>query len=254
MTLPPTPATDDAFLGDALHILQPKGGYRAGVDAVLLAATVAEASAARMLDAGSGVGVVGLCVARRNPHAHVTLLEREPEAARLARLNVARNDLADRVAVIEADVTSRADHLRTLGLADESFDIVLANPPFHATGHGTPASHALKETSHAMAADALEAWVRFAVRMTRPGGTFTLIHKADALPAVLAAFAQRFGAVKVKPIYARPGQPAIRILVRGTKGSRAPLELCAPLVLHADGHGFTPELDAILRHSAALPL
>ncbi|MBN9278626.1 MAG: methyltransferase, partial [Hyphomicrobium sp.] len=85
--------TDDAFLGGALAILQPAEGYRAGLDAVLLAAACGAQAGkgARVLDAGAGVGVAGLCVARRVVDAHVTLVEREPVLAEIARRNAARN-------------------------------------------------------------------------------------------------------------------------------------------------------------------
>lgn len=253
-----TPVTDDAFLGDALHVLQPARGYRAGVDAVLLAATVGTEAvtgdSVRVLDMGAGAGVVGLCLARRIDSARVTLLEREPELADLARQNAARNGLADRVGIIEGDVTGKAGLLRQAGLEEDAFDAVLANPPFHVTGHGTTPGNALKAVSHAMDVDQIEAWVRCAARLARPGGTFTMIHKADAIADILAAFGQRFGGVKVKPIYARKGEPAIRVLVRGMKGSRAPLEITQPLALHGPGQGFTPDVTDILRQGASFAI
>ena len=79
------PVTDDAFLGGKLKILQPRQGYRAGLDAVMLAAAVADRGAPfRVLDAGAGVGTAGLCVAWRCRAAHVVLLEREPDLVALA--------------------------------------------------------------------------------------------------------------------------------------------------------------------------
>ncbi len=251
----PPDATDDAFLGDALHVLQPRTGYRAGIDAVLLAASVPDQGATcRILDAGAGVGVVGLCVARRLGEAEVVLVEREPELAALAQQNIARNGLDARVAVVTADVVGKASHNRHATLQDETFDAVLANPPFHTAGHGTASSVVLKAASHEMPPSSLDAWVRFAARMARPGATLTVIHKADATRELLAAFAQRFGAVTLKPVYARAGELAIRVIVRGIKGSRAPMTLSAPLLLHGEGHAFTPEVDAILRRGAPLAL
>ena len=248
------PVTDDAFLGDGLRVLQPKHGYRAGIDAVLLAATVAGDGALRVADLGAGAGVVGLCVARRLAAARVTLVEREAELGDLARQNAIRNGLSDRVAVAMGDVTGKAELLRLSGVDDVSFDAVLANPPFHATGHGTAAGNALKAASHAMDGEQLDSWVRCAARLTRPGGTFTMIHKADATGDILASFGQRFGGVKVKPLYARAGEPAIRVLLQGIKSSRAPLVLQAPLVLHGDGQGFMPGVNAILRDGAPLAM
>lgn len=250
----PNSVTDDAFLGGAVRLLQPRNGYRAGIDAVLLAAAVPVAAGqkARVLDVGAGVGAAGLCLASRASDAEVALLEPEPEYAALARENVARNGLGARVRVAEAAVGARETDLKARGIEAETFDHVLANPPFHERGRGTRAPDALKDAAHAMDGDGLDAWCRFMARMARPGGTATLIHKADALGDVLAAMRGRFGALKVVPIHAREGEPAIRVIVQGVKGSRGPLTLLPGVVLHGEGDAFRPEIDQVLRHGAAL--
>ena len=99
--------TEDAFLGGALRILQPKDGYRAGIDAVLLAgsAPVEAGRRGRVLDVGAGVGVVGLAVARRIADAEVVLVERDARLAALARANIERNGLSERVRLIEGHLT-----------------------------------------------------------------------------------------------------------------------------------------------------
>ena len=246
-------ATEDAFLGGALSILQPKGGYRAGLDAVLLAATISN-DVRSVLDVGAGVGVVGLAVARRVPGATVTMIERYRGLADLARANAARNQLSDRVQVIQADIVRLPTDAAEIRGAAETFDCVLGNPPFHVEGRGTAASDRAKAGSHAMPEGDLGRWARFMARMARPGGTATLIHRADALATILSALASRFGGALVLPIYPRPGEPASRVLVQATKGSRAPLQLLPGLVLHNDDHSFRPDVDAILRHGAALDL
>ena len=125
--------TDDAFLGGALSILQLRNGYRAGLDAVMLAAAVPvdQSRPLRVLDVGAGVGTAGLCLARRAPFAEVVLLEKEPQLAALAAENIVRNDLAGRVRVVTGVVGAPAAELRALGLVEESFGHVIANPPFH---------------------------------------------------------------------------------------------------------------------------
>lgn len=247
--------TDDAFLGGALQILQPRTGYRAGLDAVMLGACVPEPPAGggmRVLDVGAGVGTAGLCLARRVPAAHVTLLEREPTLADLATQNVARNGLKSRVNVAQCEVGMPAAVLRTLGLAEEGYDHVIANPPFHTADAGTIAPDALKAGSHAMAGEELERWARFMARMAAPGGSVSVIHKADALSRLLAVLEPRFGALRTLPLYPRAHVPAHRIIVQGKKGSRAPLSMLPGLVLHASGDAFTPQAHAILHDGAAL--
>jgi tRNA1(Val) A37 N6-methylase TrmN6 len=250
-------ASEDDFLGGALRLRQPPTGYRAGVDAVLLAATVPASTgrAVRILDVGAGVGTVGLCVARRLTDARVVLVEREDSFAELAQSNIDLNGLSDRVSLVTADITGRAEDLDAVGLTAHLFDHVLANPPYHDVAGGTLAADRTKAGAHAMAAGDLDRWARFLARMTRDGGSATIIHKAEALGAILAVFARRFGDILVLPIQARPTGPAIRIIVQGVRGSRAPLTLLPAFVLHGgEGHGFTAQAAAVLRHSQAMPL
>jgi len=247
--------TDDAFLGGQLSILQPREGYRAGLDAVMLAASVSvpEGQPLQIADLGAGVGTAGLCVAARCPSAHVLLIERERALADLARENVRRNNLADRVTVLEADIGKlQQSELVDAGRADGVFDRVIANPPYHSEGTATPASHALKAASHAMPQDGLEAWCRTAARLARPGGRVGIIHRAAALPALLAALERRFGALLATPLHARAGEAAHRILIEGVKGSRAPFRLAAGFVIHVSGDRFTAGAEAVLRQGLAL--
>jgi tRNA1(Val) A37 N6-methylase TrmN6 len=250
------PPTDDAFLGGALQILQPRSGYRAGLDAVMLAAAVpaSEGKVMRVLDLGAGIGTAGLCLARRVAAARVTLFEREPVLARLAQENAERNRLGARVRVVEGEVGLSATRLRALDLAEESFDHVMANPPFHALDAGTLPPDALKAGAHAMPEAELERWARFMARMAAPGGGVTVIHKAEALVRVLAVLDGRFGGLLVLPLYPRAGSPAHRVLVQGIKGSRAPLCLLPGFTLHGAGDAFTSEAQAILRDEGALPM
>ena len=248
--------TRDAFLGGALSIAQPKDGFRAGIDAVLLAAAASlEAGRGeKVLDVGAGVGVVGLAVARRVADAAVLLVERESRLAELARCNIERNGLVQRVRLVTADVSRRLEDLPDLESEAATFDHVLANPPYNPEGAGTVSVDALRAAANVMPGGNLARWARFMAAMARPGGTATVIHRADAVGEVLTAFAGRFGAVVVVPLYPRAGKSAVRVLVQGIKGSNAPTELRPGLVLHDAGNRFTAEAEAVLRHGTALTL
>lgn len=265
MTDRPDTITDDAFLGGALQILQPAHGYRAGLDAVLLAAAsgVQAAQGAQVLDAGAGVGVAGLCIVRRVEDARVTLVERESLLADLARQNAARNKLDDRVRVVELDVAEGGAIVHRSGMAHQdtseaprvlpgAFTHVIANPPYFAQGRGTSPPVRLKAVSHQMAADDLDAWCRFLATSAARDGIVTIIHRAEALGSLLEGLGRRFGGLRVLPLYPHAGQPAHRVIVQGRKGSRAPLSLLPGMVLHEEGHAFLPPIDAVLRLGAAL--
>jgi tRNA1(Val) A37 N6-methylase TrmN6 len=245
--------TEDYFLGDRVLVRQPLKGYRAGIDAVLLAAT-ARTGEGPVLDVGAGVGTVGICAATRCPDISVSLVERQPALVALARQNVALNHLEGRVSVVEADVTEPLSRAASDALPANAFAHVLANPPYHDDHAGTASGNVFKALSHSMTAEQLEAWARFMARATASGGRVTMIHKAEALPRILECFENRFGAMAVVPVYPRLGAPAIRVIVDGVKGSRAPVSIRPGLVLHGDGNAFRPELDAILRGGGGLSL
>ena len=245
--------TRDAFLGGRLVVEQPSAGYRAGLDAVLLAAACPARAGDSVLDAGAGVGVAGLCVASRVPGARVTLVEREPDLAKLAARNARANALEAVVDVIAADLLAPLSQISGLAGRIGTFRHVLANPPFHETGSGTRATDPLKAVSHAMDAGTLHDWARFLAAMAKPGGSITLIHRAEAVGDILSALARRFGALDVMPVHPRRTTPASRVLIRGIKASRSPISLLPPLVLHEDeGPAFRPDIEAVLRDGCAL--
>jgi tRNA1(Val) A37 N6-methylase TrmN6 len=133
-----------------------------------------------------------------------------------------------------------------------AFTHVIANPPYFAHGQGTSPSARLKATSHQMAGGDLDAWFRFIATAASRDGVATMIHRAEALGLLVDGLGQRFGALRVLPLYPRAGDAAHRVVVQGRKGSRAPLLLLPGVVLHGDGHAFVERVDAVLRGGAAL--
>ncbi|RTL87793.1 MAG: methyltransferase domain-containing protein [Hyphomicrobiales bacterium] len=215
----------DGFLEGRLRLRQGRG-HRAGHDAVLLASVTPPDARGLILDIGAGAGAVGLMAALHAPAAQVGLVEIDRQTCALARENIERNGLAARVTAHEADVASAASR-RAAGLVDEQAALILTNPPFHEPSRVRVTPDAGKARAHVAAAP-LSEWVRGALALLAPGGRFAMIHRADALADCLAAVAGRLGGVSVLPIYSRPGAPATRILLQGTKGSKAPLALLPP--------------------------
>jgi len=251
--LPPS-LTEDGFLGGRLSILQPEKGFRAGIDSVFLAAAIPCAEEDTVFEAGIGTGVAALCLAARCKGVHVTGIEMASRHVLLCEENARRNGLDAQLRVVHADV---GEALRS-GIAGMPprgvFRHAMANPPFFDEGKSTPSPNLLKAQSHGFGPEDLEAWIKLLHVMLKPRGTLTLVHRAETLGQLLQIMQQRFGDIRVAPLFPRAGAPASRILVQGIKGSRAPLKLLPGLVLHGDGNAFTPEADAVLRDGAAFPL
>lgn len=244
--------SEDAVLGGRLVLRQPLRGHRVGHDAILLAAAASAQPGQHAMDLGAGVGAAGLALAHRVSGLIVTLIEIDPTLTALAHDNAARNGLARRVNAVCLDVTAPARAFIAAGLAPDSADQVLMNPPFNVEQKPSP-DHS-RRLAYAASAATLQNWVKTAARLLRPGGEITVIWRAEGLAEVLAALGAGFGAISVLPVHPKPGRRAIRVLARGIKGSRTALSLLPALLLADDDGRPTPQAEAVLRNGAALPL
>ncbi|ARE83345.1 tRNA1(Val) (adenine(37)-N6)-methyltransferase [Roseovarius mucosus] len=241
----------DAFLGGRLRMAQPKTGYRAGVDPVLLAASVPARAGQSLLDLGCGSGIAALCVASRVPGVTLAGLEIQAAYAALARQNSASNGIA--LEVFEGDIADMPASLRK-----RQFDHIIANPPYFERDRSTPASDTGREKAMGEALP-LADWVHAAARRTGVGGTVTFIQRVERLPDLLAAMATHLGSIEILPLIPRRGRAARLILLRGRKGGRAALRLHDGWLLHAgenhgqDGADYTTATSDVLRNAAALP-
>ena len=244
----PEDLTDDAFLGGRLQLWQPKRGYRAATDPVLLAACVAAKPWQTVLDLGCGAGTASLCLGARVAGLALTGLELQADYADLARRNAARNGIG--FDVINGDLTDIPAVLK------RGFDHVIANPPYYAQA-GSPSPIAGRDT--ALRVDTpIADWVSVAARRLAPGGWLSMIFATECLPEALLACGEKLGSVAVLPLAARVGQPGLRVILQARKGGARAFRLLTPFVLHGGGahdsdrDSYTPVAKGVLRDGADL--
>lgn len=239
----------DGFLGGRLRIAQPVAGYRAGMDAVMLAAACPAGTGDTVLEVGCGAGVAALCLAARVPGVRVTGLEVQAEYAALARSNAEANQI--NLELHEGDLRAMPAALR-----ERRFDYVIMNPPFFVGG--TVAAGGRGVARHEDAT--LDAWIASGLRRLRPGGWLVLIQRADRLSQVLSALDGPAGDLRVLPVAPRTGRAAGRVIVAARRGARGPLRLLAPFILHAepvhqgDAEDLSQQAQDVLRHGGAISL
>jgi tRNA1(Val) A37 N6-methylase TrmN6 len=239
--------TEDRVLGGRVTLRQPARGYRAGLDAALLAAACDARPGERVIDVGCGVGAVMLAAAARRPGVLFVGVERDAAALQLARENIAANAVEGRVEGLEGDVGGGDPP------AEARYDAALCNPPFFDDPGLLRAPHPAKRSAF-LADDGLAAWTTFLLKAVRDGGTITLIHRADRLADALALLGAKAGSFQLRPVHPFADAPASRVLVRAARGGRAPLRLLPGLILHLRGQSqHTHEAEAILRGEADLP-
>jgi tRNA1(Val) A37 N6-methylase TrmN6 len=244
--------TEDAFLGGQLRLRQRKSGHRAGHDAMLLAAATLARPGDRVVDFGAGVGAAGLAVAKRVAGTRLVLVEIDEGLAALARSNAASNAIEADVRVF--DVTSAANVFAAAGLAADSVDVVLMNPPFNDPVRHRASPDRAREIAHVATSTTMEGWVHAARRILKSGGVLTLIWRADGIAEALAALGRGFGSLAILPVHGDPAAPAIRVLIRATKGGRAPARIHAALMLKDESAVPNKEVQEILAGKGILPL
>lgn len=244
--------TENEYLGGKVCIRQPASGYRAGVDPVLLAASIPAKRGQRVLELGTGVGTAALCLAARVPDLSLVGVEIQPDYAALAREN-ARLNGAD-FDVVDADLSELPDELKQM-----RFDHVIANPPYFDRSAGHAATDAGRETAMGEGTP-LADWLKVAAKRVAPKGYVTFIHRAERLADLLNSLPKSLGSVQVQPFVPRPGRDANLILIRARHSGRAPLKLHAPIQLHAgkthvkDAEDYTSEIRSVLRDGGPLEI
>jgi tRNA1(Val) A37 N6-methylase TrmN6 len=242
--------TIDEFFGGRLIIRQPKQGYRAGVDPIILAASIPARSGESVLELGCGVGVASLCLARRVGALRVAGIEILPSIAQLARDNARENGLVMQVVV--GDIANMPTELRNL-----QFDHVMANPPYFDRRRGSEAPSILKERSRGEQTP-LAVWTQAAGRRVKPKGFVHFIFRTERLPELIQALPSSLGSIEVIPLVPRSQKLSELMILSARKSGKAGFKLFPEIVMHEgkshqkDKSDYTSQLISVLRNGDAL--
>lgn len=234
--------SEDYLLDKRVRIFQPLNGYRASTDAVILSSLITRIKDGdTVLDVGSGTGAVALCLAERfkTLRPGITGLELQAELAELSNMSAAANGFDGFLTFVNADVADKK----------------AVRPPALFTRHYQSAlfrtRYALAEPRQGLCPQrqnfSLSGWIGFCLKMLRPQGCFYMINRAEAITEILACLHGRMGAVRIVPLFSKPGQDAKRVIITARKDSKAPAVICPGLTVHNSDGGYTPAAHKILR-------
>lgn len=234
--------TVDTVFNGKVTIIQKRTGYRFSIDALLLAHFATVKNTRRIVDLGSGSGVVGLILAELAPKVEILGVELQEQMVERARRSAALNGFDGRVTMMQGDVRAIA----TL-MARESCDGAVANPPYRAASSGRINPDAEKRLArHEIVAD-IGDFVRAAAHAVRPGGALAVVYPARRLIDLLETMRrERFEPKRLRLVHSFAGAEASLALAEGVKDGRAELKVLPPLTIYNAGSEYTTEISALL--------
>jgi tRNA1(Val) A37 N6-methylase TrmN6 len=234
--------TIDELRRYGLRIVQPRDGYRFSLDPLLLAEFAGVRDGEKVIDLGTGCGVIPLVLARRFGAARFVGVELQEEMAALAARNVALNGLSERIEIVADDVQSLRKHYPA-----SAFDRVLANPPFRKSGSGKVSPMAGRDLARHESTAGLADFLAAAKYLVRPGGGICFVYHVSRLPELLTeAMKLKLAPVRFRMVHGDVRAGARMVLMELTKGRRCDLEVLPPLLVY-DGEGkYSDEMNMIL--------
>lgn len=237
--------TVDELRGYRLRVAQPSQGYRFSLDPLLLSDFCQLRPGARLLDLGTGCGIIPLVLARRVANLELVGIEHQEAMAELARRNVAMNGLSERITVLHADVTALAGLFPV-----SSFDRVVANPPFRKPGTGRVSPRGGRDLARHESTAGLAEFLAAAKYLVKPGGRICFVHLPERLGEFLALAATlKLAPLRLRMVHGTPAADAGMFLIELAKGRRGELRVLPPLVVRsADGASYTEGVLTVLEN------
>ena len=240
--------TKDSFLGGGIKIWQPKKGYRAGIDPILLAASVNVIEGQKVLDLGCGVGTASFALGYRVKNIELYGIEIQKAVADMANLNSEENGIelkleCSNITKLSSNITSK------------SFDHVIANPPYFDRKTSVRSINLAKEKSFGDTCP-ISDWLKVAAKRAKPKGFVHFIVRSDRLPEMFRNMPNSLGSLVITPILSRKNENAKLTILHARKNGRAGFIISSPIILHplksASQEKYLPEVDRVLRNGASL--
>lgn len=234
------------LLNKRVSLTRPKTGYKSAIDPVFLAAAITPKPKQKILDLGTGIGTVALCLLARCPDVYVTGIDIQSELIDYAEKNAEKNKVATKTDFITVDHKVFAQDNPSY------FNVVLMNPPYFDEENSRPSPDPKKAKAN-HGAD-IKGWVNSAHKALKTKGKLALIYPASEIGDVLAALQKGFGDIHLYPLWKKRGEDAKRIIVTAVKGSKTSLSYRPGLILHAKEETYTKAAEAILNEGKPLTI
>ena len=219
-------------------IIQRKGTFCFGMDAVLLSGFARAKKQERCLDLGCGNGIIPILMEAKTEGKHFTGLEIQPESADMAKRSVALNGLQDRIDIVEGDIK---DASKIFGAS--SFHVVTTNPPYMTAQHGLTNVYEAKTIARHEVLCNLEDIIRESARLLMPGGRFYMVHRPFRLAEIISLMVQyRMEPKRMRLVYPYVDREPNMVLIEGLRGGKSRMTVEKPLIVYKEPGKYTDEI------------
>ena len=228
---------------DELHrngykIIQNPERFCFGMDAVLLSGFASALEGERVLDLGTGTGIIPILMAAKTPADHLTGLEIQEESADMARRSVAYNGLEDRIDIITGDIK---DAPQIFGAS--SFDVITTNPPYMIADHGLVNPDEAKAVARHEIKCTLEDVISQSAKVLKPGGRFFMVHRPFRLSEIFSLMtAYKLEPKRMRMVYPYLDAEPNMVLIEGNRGGKPRLSVEKPLIVYKERGKYTDEI------------
>lgn len=228
----------DELQRNGYRIIQNPEKFCFGMDAVLLSGFAKAKTGSRVLDMGTGTGIIPILMEAKTEAAQLIGLEIQEESADMARRSVVLNGLEDKIEIVQGDIKEAG---RLFGGA--SFDVVTCNPPYMIGQHGLTNPDTPKAIARHEILCTLEDVIRQAAKVLKPGGNFYMVHRPFRLSEIMVQLVKyHLEPKRMRFVYPFVDKEPNMVLIEANRGGRARMTVEKPLIVYREPGIYTDEI------------
>lgn len=228
----------DDLQRNGYQIIQNPEKFCFGMDAVLLSGFVRVKPGAKVLDLGTGTGIIPLLVEAKTQAMHISAIEIQEESADMARRSVQLNGLEEKIDIVTGDLREAEKFFDAA-----SFDVVTCNPPYMIGQHGLTNPDAPKAIARHEILCTLEDVVRTAAKLLKPGGYFCMVHRPFRLAEIIRVMTEyKLEPKRMKLVYPYVDKEPNMVLIEGCRGGKPRMTVEKPLIVFKEPNIYTDEI------------
>lgn len=228
----------DDLQRNGYKIIQNPEKFCFGMDAVLLSGFVRAKAGSKILDMGTGTGIIPLLLEAKTRAAHISALEIQEESADMARRSVQLNGLEHKIDIVTGDI-KEADRIFNAA----SFDVITSNPPYMIGRHGLTNPDAPKAIARHEILCTLEDVVKNAAKLLKPGGSFFMVHRPFRLVEIITMMAgYKLEPKRMQLVYPYVDKEPNMVLIEGRRGGKSRMTVEKPLIVYKEPDVYTDEI------------